>query len=104
MAAPAPRSPFLSEAPTSRALFLVLYTRVSTHDQQTLPLSLEAMRPYVAQHSWTVVTKGIYRKFSAGGVFCPFLSMCMSSMPADVGWAVSNALNPGVSARARCWG
>jgi DNA invertase Pin-like site-specific DNA recombinase len=26
-----------------------LYARVSTHDQQTLPLQLDAMRAYVAQ-------------------------------------------------------
>ncbi len=33
-----------------------LYARVSTHDQQTLPLQVEAMRTYVAQRGWTVVT------------------------------------------------
>jgi putative DNA-invertase from lambdoid prophage Rac len=34
-----------------------LYARVSTHDQQTLPLQLEAMRTYVAQRGWIVVTE-----------------------------------------------
>lgn len=30
-----------------------LYARVSTHDQQTLPLQLEAMQQYVNQRGWT---------------------------------------------------
>ena len=34
-----------------------LYARVSTHDQQTLPLQLESMRSYAAQRGWTVVTE-----------------------------------------------
>ncbi len=34
-----------------------LYARVSTHDQQTLPLQVDAMRTYVAQRGWTVVTE-----------------------------------------------
>lgn len=29
-----------------------LYTRVSTHDQQTLPLQLESLRDYVKQRDW----------------------------------------------------
>jgi hypothetical protein len=29
-----------------------LYARVSTHDQQTLPLQLAAMRNYVAKQGW----------------------------------------------------
>jgi putative DNA-invertase from lambdoid prophage Rac len=29
-----------------------LYARVSTHDQQTLPLQLAAMRDYVAKRGW----------------------------------------------------
>ena len=33
---------------------VALYARVSTHDQQTLPLQLEAMRTYVATKGWTV--------------------------------------------------
>jgi len=32
-----------------------LYARVSTHDQQTLPLQLTAMRDYVAKRSWKPV-------------------------------------------------
>ena len=32
-----------------------LYARVSTHDQQTLPLQLAAMRDYVAKRDWKAV-------------------------------------------------
>jgi putative DNA-invertase from lambdoid prophage Rac len=32
-----------------------LYARVSTNDQQTLPLQLDSMRSYAAQRGWTVV-------------------------------------------------
>jgi putative DNA-invertase from lambdoid prophage Rac len=32
-----------------------LYARVSTHDQQTLPMQLSAMRDYVARRGWRVV-------------------------------------------------
>jgi putative DNA-invertase from lambdoid prophage Rac len=31
-----------------------LYARVSTHDQQTLPLQVRAMREYAAKRGWTV--------------------------------------------------
>lgn len=31
-----------------------LYARVSTHDQQTLPLQLKAMREYVKRRGWTI--------------------------------------------------
>jgi DNA invertase Pin-like site-specific DNA recombinase len=31
-----------------------LYARVSTHDQQTLPLQMRAMREYAAQRGWTI--------------------------------------------------
>ena len=36
---------------------LVLYARVSTHDQQTLPLQIETMRTYVAQRGWMIVAE-----------------------------------------------
>ena len=29
-----------------------IYARVSTHDQQTLPMQLKAMRGYVRQRKW----------------------------------------------------
>jgi putative DNA-invertase from lambdoid prophage Rac len=31
-----------------------LYARVSTHDQQTLPLQIHAMREYATKRSWTI--------------------------------------------------
>lgn len=31
-----------------------LYARVSTHDQQTLPLQMRAMREYAARRSWAI--------------------------------------------------
>jgi putative DNA-invertase from lambdoid prophage Rac len=34
-----------------------LYARVSTHDQQTLPLQLHAMREYAAKRGWTIVAQ-----------------------------------------------
>ena len=34
-----------------------LYARVSTHDQQTLPLQLSAMRDYAKRRGWAVVLK-----------------------------------------------
>jgi len=32
-----------------------LYARVCTHDQQTLPMQLSAMREYVERRGWKVV-------------------------------------------------
>lgn len=34
-----------------------LYARVSTHDQQTLPMQLSSMREYVERRDWTVAAK-----------------------------------------------
>jgi DNA invertase Pin-like site-specific DNA recombinase len=34
-----------------------LYARVSTHDQQTLPLQIHAMRDYAAKRGWTIVAQ-----------------------------------------------
>ena len=34
-----------------------LYARVSTHDQQTIPLQTRAMREYAARRSWTVAVQ-----------------------------------------------
>ena len=34
-----------------------LYARVSTHDQQTLPLQLHALREYSAKRGWTIVAQ-----------------------------------------------
>jgi len=38
-----------------RALRAGLYSRVSTHDQQTLPMQLRTMRAYAKQRGWTIV-------------------------------------------------
>ena len=34
-----------------------LYARVSTHDQQTLPMQLSAMREYAKKRNWTVAVE-----------------------------------------------
>jgi DNA invertase Pin-like site-specific DNA recombinase len=34
-----------------------LYARVSTHDQQTLPLQLHALRQYAAKRGWSLVAQ-----------------------------------------------
>jgi DNA invertase Pin-like site-specific DNA recombinase len=34
-----------------------LYARVSTHDQQTLPLQIRTMREYAAKRAWTIVAQ-----------------------------------------------
>jgi len=34
-----------------------LYARVSTNDQQTVPLQIRAMREYVAQRGWTIAVQ-----------------------------------------------
>jgi putative DNA-invertase from lambdoid prophage Rac len=54
-----PRKQAFPKAPSSRGfghpLRVGLYARVSTHDQQTLPLQLHAMREYPAKRGWTIV-------------------------------------------------
>ena len=42
-----------------------LYARVSTHDQQTLPLQIRAMREYAAKRGWTIVTQ--MKEVGSGG-------------------------------------
>ena len=34
-----------------------LYARVSTHDQQTLPLQMRAMREYALKRGWTIAVQ-----------------------------------------------
>jgi predicted site-specific integrase-resolvase len=34
-----------------------LYARVSTHDQQTLPLQIRAMREYSAKRGWSIAAQ-----------------------------------------------
>jgi putative DNA-invertase from lambdoid prophage Rac len=36
------------------AMKAALYSRVSTHDQQTLPLQLKAMRSYARKRGWAI--------------------------------------------------
>lgn len=48
--------------PRSRKVFghplrAALYARVSTHDQQTLPLQIRALREYAAKRRWTIVAQ-----------------------------------------------
>jgi len=48
--------------PKSRRVFghplrVGLYARVSTHDQQTLPLQLRAMRDFAAKRNWTIAVQ-----------------------------------------------
>ena len=38
-------------------LRVALYARVSTHDQQTLPLQIRTMREYAAKRNWTIITQ-----------------------------------------------
>jgi putative DNA-invertase from lambdoid prophage Rac len=38
-------------------LRVALYARVSTHDQQTLPLQIRTMREYAAKRNWIIVTQ-----------------------------------------------
>jgi putative DNA-invertase from lambdoid prophage Rac len=49
------------KAPSSRVfghpLRVGLYARVSTHDQQTLPLQISAMREYAAKRGWIIVAQ-----------------------------------------------
>lgn len=42
-----------SSSPTG--LRVALYARVSTHEQQTLPLQITALRQYVKQRGWSIV-------------------------------------------------
>ena len=41
----------------AKALRAGLYARVSTHDQQTLPMQLRAMRDYARKRRWTVTVE-----------------------------------------------
>src|SRR6202166_3546813 len=56
-----PRKQAFSPAPSRRVfghpLRAGLYARVSTHDQQTLPLQIRAMREYAAKRGWAIVTQ-----------------------------------------------
>ena len=52
-----PKSDRVFGHPSGRSKTVVrvgLYARVSTHDQQTIPLQTRAMREYVARRGWTI--------------------------------------------------
>src|SRR6202166_1340592 len=56
-----PRKQAFSPAPSRRVfghpLRVGLYARLSTHDQQTLPLQIRALREYAAKRYWTIVAQ-----------------------------------------------
>jgi DNA invertase Pin-like site-specific DNA recombinase len=54
---PKPKSPKVFGHPSHRAktpLRVGLYARVSTQDQQTIPMQTRALREYAARRSWTI--------------------------------------------------
>lgn len=57
-----------------------LYARVSTHDQQTLPLQQSAMREYSLRRGWTIVFQ--IDDIASGAGIVPFVTK-FSSPPAD---------------------
>ena len=48
---------FGQAAKLSKVVRVGLYARVSTHDQQTLPMQLEALRAYATQRGWEISTE-----------------------------------------------
>jgi putative DNA-invertase from lambdoid prophage Rac len=56
-----PRKQAFPKAPSNRVfghpLRVGLYARVSTHDQQTLPWQIRAMREYAFKRGWTIVAQ-----------------------------------------------
>ena len=68
-----PEKPHFSKSSRKRvfshggsSLRAALYARVSTHDQQTLPMQLSAMRQYVRKRGW--VTAFEVKEVGSGGV------------------------------------
>jgi putative DNA-invertase from lambdoid prophage Rac len=50
-------SPSISRKVFGHPLRVGLYARVSTHDQQTLPLQIHAMRDFAAKRNWTIAVQ-----------------------------------------------
>ena len=48
---------------------VAVYARVSTHDQQTLPMQLEAMRAYAERKGWQIVST--VEEVGSGAKTCP---------------------------------
>lgn len=42
---------------TSRRPRVALYARISTHDQQTLPLQIKIMRDYAVRRGWQIAAE-----------------------------------------------
>ncbi|HEV2125903.1 MAG TPA: recombinase family protein, partial [Chloroflexota bacterium] len=53
------------------AMRVALYTRVSTHDQQTLPLQQDALREYALRRGWEVTREVSEIASGAAGVKRP---------------------------------
>jgi DNA invertase Pin-like site-specific DNA recombinase len=52
---PKPEKVFGQQRKQPKMLRVGLYARVSTHDQQTLPVQNRAMREYATRRRWTIV-------------------------------------------------
>jgi putative DNA-invertase from lambdoid prophage Rac len=52
-----PKRVFGQRQESAKMFRVGLYARVSTHDQQTLPLQMRTMREYAAKRGWTVATQ-----------------------------------------------
>ena len=50
---------FSQSRKTAKMFRVGLYARVSTQDQQTLPLQMRAMREYAAMRGWTIDRKSV---------------------------------------------
>src|SRR5579863_1360486 len=48
---------FVSMKVLGHPLRVGLYARVSTHDQQTLPLQIRVLREYAAKRGWTILAQ-----------------------------------------------
>lgn len=52
-----PKRVFGQRQETEKMFRVGLYARVSTHDQQTLPLQMRVMREYAAKRDWTIAAQ-----------------------------------------------
>jgi putative DNA-invertase from lambdoid prophage Rac len=59
-------APSISRKVFGHPLRVGLYARVSTHDQQTLPLQIQAMRDFAAKRNWTIAIQ--IREIGSGAV------------------------------------
>jgi resolvase-like protein len=79
----------------SHRLQVALYARVSTHDQQTLPLQIKAMREYAVRRDWQVAAeiKEVVPALCSGpnGRDCSLLFAAASSMRLSSGGWIAGA-------------